>query len=564
MLNNFVLYMVFYLLPFDTVYILNFHNSSGMSTSYDNGSTPHEKIRSSTIFSSATKYYKEHYNFFSNASMASETFISWIQLLTLFSAGIVLADLILSNFIFGTRPYSFEYFVGNTLFGIIAFICLPLWFHIKRKRLNLSKANISEPSTPIAAIGYVSLLVYLVCSYMSYASESNYWWCMTPLFFLHVVVVLLDTNKNLSCNFQYVILYCTVMLRTPDFLGHTVMRYHDMIELHFTESSEYHTTMQTFKVLFSLIFLVVMTLYVVVLKIVVQRMSTKHTSSRFLYVGQLYYYMFWYLLIVEEKPTDWTFWAMLLLQNLNYILMNTGVYEDLNSLLLYIYDMYASSTKKKRGQNKRVSDMSRRTGEVDHEKGDVMNTQSTSIKTRNRGYRSTNPEEDQVRNKMEELQYRVQVAENDHLADTTALIVVVSTTILWVVLGEKDVLAKEFKHKIIVDDVEDGVGGFGEVKMIEEHQKIALGNLLLRFLCTFGCRLVSQRISHLVFALKERCLERSSKAHLKQSLATASPKISRRRGRDSLANLQFGEAKEIVHEDDEFSLNQPKKNKFQW
>ena len=160
---------------------------------------------------------------------------------------------------------------------------------------------------------------------------------------------------------------------------------------------------------------------------------------------------------------------------------------------------------------------------------------------------------------MEELQYRVQVAENDHLADTTALIVVVSTTILWVVLGEKDVLAKEFKHKIIVDDVEDGVGGFGEVKMIEEHQKIALGNLLLRFLCTFGCRLVSQRISHLVFALKERCLERRSKAHVAQSLATASPKISRRRGRDSLANLQFGEAKDIVHEDDEFASINPKK-----
>ena len=57
-------------------------------------------------------------------------------------------------------------------------------------------------------------------------------------------------------------------------------------------------------------------------------------------------------------------------------------------------------------------------------------------------------------------------------------------------------------------------------------------------------------------------MERSSKAHLKQSLATASPKISRRRGRDSLANLQFGEAKEIVHEDDEFSLNQPKKANF--
>ena len=45
-----------------------------------------------------------------------------------------------------------------------------------------------------------------------------------------------------------------------------------------------------------------------------------------------------------------------------------------------------------------------------------------------------------------------------------------------------------------------------------------------------------------------------------QSLSTASPKLSRRRGRDSLANLQFGEAKEIVQEDDDFRLNQPKKN----
>ena len=171
--------------------------------------------------------------------------------------------------------------------------------------------------------------------------------------FLHIVVVLLDTNKNLSCNFQYVILYCTVMLRTPDFLGHTVMRYHDMIELLY-ESSEYTPTMQTFKVLFSLIFLVVMTMYVVVLKIAVQRMSTKHTSSRFLHVGQLYYYMFWYLLIVEEKPTDWTFWAMLLLQNLNYILMNTGVYEDLKSLLLYIYDMYAILKVEKKQRTKQA------------------------------------------------------------------------------------------------------------------------------------------------------------------------------------------------------------------
>ena len=69
--------------------------------------------------------------------------------------------------------------------------------------------------------------------------------------------------------------------------------------------------------------------------------------------------MFWYLLIVEEKPTDWTFWAMLLLQNLNYILMNTGVYEDLNALRLLIYKrcILANSNSKKRKLGKRNSDL---------------------------------------------------------------------------------------------------------------------------------------------------------------------------------------------------------------
>ena len=68
----------------------------------------------------------------------------------------------------------------------------------------------------------------------------------------------------------------------------------------------------------------------------------------------------------------------------------------------------------------------------------------------------------------------------------------------------------------------------------------------------FVRRLISQRISHLVFKMKERCLERRNKAQIAQSSSSSSssklsPKTSRRRGRDSLANLQFGEAKEMVN-----------------
>ena len=49
--------------------------------------------------------------------------------------------------------------------------------------------------------------------------------------------------------------------------------------------------------------------------------------------------------------------------------------------------------------------------------------------------------------------------------------------ILWVILGEKDVMVKEYNRQVLVDDVIGGGGGFGEVKLIEIHQKIAIGNL---------------------------------------------------------------------------------------
>ena len=568
-LCSFVSSIIWYLVSFLLILYTfsNLHNSDDVVSNYsDKAKIKEKKIRSSSsIFSNATKYYyKEHYNLFSNENITSDTFLKWLQVLTILSISVVFVDLMFTHFIFIDSKYSFGYFLGNLFFGIIAFIALPLWFYIQRRRRDLSTASKYQPSTPIATVSYITLFLCLICSYVSYNTDKNYWGWITPLFFVHIFAVLLDANKNLQYNFQYVIFYCSVMLRTPDFLGHAVMHYHDMIESYFAALDEHEYTLQIFKVLFSLIFLVVMTLYVVVLKFVVQRMSTKYTSSRFLYVGQLYYYMFWYLLIVEEKPTDWTFWAMLLLQNLNYILMNTGVYEDLNSLRLIVYKkcVLANSNSKKRKLGKRNSDLPTANDE-EHDNSVASSSSSSQNNNKNKNNSNTdgnntssndntNDEKNILQNEINELQYRVQVAENDHLADTTALIVVVTTTILWVILGEKDVMVKEYNRQVLVDDVIGGGGGFGEVKLIEIHQKIAIGNLLIRFVCTFVCRLISQRISHLVFALKERCLERRNKAQIAQSSSSSSsskssPKTSRRRGRDSLANLQFGEAKEMVN-----------------
>jgi hypothetical protein len=565
-LCSFVSSIIWYLVSFLLVLYTfsNLHNSDNGNASYNNDKTKitQGKIRTSSIFSNASKYYKEHYNLFSNENITSSAFLSWLQLFTILSVGIVFIDITFTHFIFVNSKYSFGYFLGNFFFGLVAYIGLPLWFYIEQKRRDLSTTSKYQPSTPIATVSYMTLSACLLCSYVSYNTDENYWVWLTPLFLIHTCAVLLDANKNLSYNFKYVIFYCSVMLRTPDFLGHAVMHYHDKIESYFATLNEHEYTLQTFKVLFSLIFLMVMTMYVVVLKFVVQRMATKYSSSRFLYVGQLYYYMFWYLLIVEEKPTDWTFWAMLLLQNLNYVLMNTGVYEDLNSLRVLVYTKFMSANAKKlKKKSSRLNSNLPTINEVEsdgHENNDtngngtIFNTDSN--KTKISTTTSFHDEKTQLQDELNELQFRVQIAENDHLADTTALIVVVTTTILWVILGEKDVMVKEYNDHILVDDVEDGGGGFGEVKMIEKHQKIAIGNLVIRFLCTFFCRLISQRISHLVFALKERCLERRNKAQKADSPTKLSPKPPRRRGRDSLANLQFGEAKEIinfVHDADE-------------
>jgi hypothetical protein len=270
-----------------------------------------------------------------------------------------------------------------------------------------------------------------------------------------------------------------------------------------------------------------------------------------LYIGQLYYYMFWYLLIVEEKPTDWTFWAMLLLQNLNYILMNTGIYEDLNNFRIR---RCATASKEKKAPK----------------------AESAGLGTKEE---SGGVDTDKQLDEMKDLQFLVQMAENDHLADTTSLVVVTTTVILWVLLGEKDVIVKEFQHPILVDNFDEG-GGFGDTRLIERHQKIALGNLFLRFVFTFTCRLVSQRISHIVFSLKMRCLEKPSKVDDPSTLPVTAPltpekerqeksgnaqspgpefpgrrKAKKSKKRYSLANLQFGDGRKLAGVDPSLESN---------
>ena len=87
----------------------------------------------------------------------------------------------------------------------------------------------------------------------------------------------------------------------------------------------------------SLGYIATMSLYMRLLREVVQNMSAPHAYARFLFQAQLYYYFFWYILISSAHDVDWLFWAMLIAQNIHYILTNTGVYEDIMSHFHLLY-----------------------------------------------------------------------------------------------------------------------------------------------------------------------------------------------------------------------------------
>ena len=58
-------------------------------------------------------------------------------------------------------------------------------------------------------------------------------------------------------------------------------------------------------------------------------MAAPGLYPQFRFIGQLYFYYFWYLLMSEESSSNWPFWAMLFVQNVHYILTNTGTYVEM-------------------------------------------------------------------------------------------------------------------------------------------------------------------------------------------------------------------------------------------
>lgn len=236
-----------------------------------------------------------------------------------------------------TKNRGFGWLVGNTFYGILALVTLPCYFRIQTRVIIQEHDHaaeeqdhvpdappIQEPTNVLYISGLISILLGFTswASYLSHDPKSTqiYWdWLIylsTPCL---CFVMFKERRTKFEYNFDYLIFYGITVVHIPGYLGHLTLFYFEMAH---AESSEW------MKFTVSIVFLLVMQGYFHMLVRVVQNLSKPFHHPSLLYIGQLYFYMFWYLLVGNDAPIDNLYWGMLLVNNIHIVVANTGLYGD--------------------------------------------------------------------------------------------------------------------------------------------------------------------------------------------------------------------------------------------
>lgn len=410
--------------------------------------------------------------------------------------------------------------IGNTMFVLIGSCGLPLYFGSKKResvkpdpvgegsgahvdamlprehvdaQLQAEKARLQEglvsggifayrpglekQTTEAGFVAAASVVFGLFIVWIGYlAPEGGTYWAYVYLCMpFQVGVVLLDAHKNLRFNFSYLIFYVCVAVRIPDFLSGLLLHYfHNMADYVSTKSPEY---IAVCKVALTTSFILVMNLFLQMLYRVVANMSAANSYTAFLFIGQLYFYYLWYLLLGTDGDLDAVYWAMLVISNVNYVMINTRAYcDDCLSKLSCVKGCLATQ-RGAAARAARARDARTRIGpailSVSERAAGALVGAARSRRLRasslvDDGESSADPEERRY------LIFIVKLAEQDNLADTVALVMVPSliTACSW--------LGSPLRDVIITNPT----------------------NLWLRYVTMCIARMVSARFADAVFAWK--------------------------------------------------------------
>jgi len=137
-----------------------------------------------------------------------------------------------------------------------------------------------------------------------------------------------DKDKQFEFSVPYLLVYNVLLLRVPDVLGHTVVAA--------LQDTHYYTSPALATTAISLAYMCSMQAYILLLGWVCSNMTSAHLFPRFHYVAQMYYYLFWYMMLMVMSPggiEDWSFWVMVAMLNGNILVANIGILQHLYGAL---------------------------------------------------------------------------------------------------------------------------------------------------------------------------------------------------------------------------------------
>ncbi|KAG2788760.1 hypothetical protein PC129_g4417 [Phytophthora cactorum] len=270
----------------------------------------------------------------------------------------------------------YSWIVGNTLFGIVALGAVPLFFSMqprtarsqyddlvmeqeqemmrvvpeededvddggtrrltrqrsagRLRELEMQRQRQPTMTRLLYGCGFCTLALWLIMfsSYSSARGEpaTRSWFLLYMLSPVLCIVLFCSRVAKVRFSFEHAVAYSTLVVHVPLFLGHLCVRLFALAED--PTASSPTSTESWLKLAVSVLYLLLMQGYFFVITHTVNSMSEPFAHPSLLYIGQLYYYTFWYCLVGSDTPIDALYWGMLLLNNIHIAFLNTGVYTD--------------------------------------------------------------------------------------------------------------------------------------------------------------------------------------------------------------------------------------------
>ncbi|ETI50237.1 hypothetical protein PPTG_02281 [Phytophthora nicotianae INRA-310] len=272
----------------------------------------------------------------------------------------------------------YSWIVGNTLFGMVALGAVPLFFSMqprtarsqyddlvleqeqdrmrgvpeededvdidgdirrlarqrssdRLRELEMQRQGQPKMTRLLYGCGFCALVLWLIM-FSSYSSArgsepaTQSWFLLYSLSPVLCIALFCARVARVRFSFEHAVAYSTLVVHVPLFLGHLCVRLFALAE---DPAASSPTSSESWlKLAISVLYLLLMQGYFFVITHTVNSMSEPFAHPSLLYIGQLYYYTFWYCLVGSDTPIDALYWGMLLLNNIHIAFLNTGVYTD--------------------------------------------------------------------------------------------------------------------------------------------------------------------------------------------------------------------------------------------